>query len=93
MACEHAEDVGQSPLLVRELILQCVVMLLLQDAAREVLLDKVLDWLQGRRRAADPHDYCVAIAKSKNNRPKNSVQKKRHKLPTAGHLNIFPFLL
>lgn len=43
MAGEEAENVGQSSLGGRELILQCVVMLLLEDAARERLLDEVLD--------------------------------------------------
>lgn len=61
---ELAEDAGQSCLCVRQLILKSVVMLLLQDAAREGLLDEVLDWLQVRRRATDPHNHRVAVTKS-----------------------------
>lgn len=60
---ELAKDVGQSPLCVREMVLQCVVMLLLQDAAQEGPPDKVLYRLQFRRRATNPHNHRVAITK------------------------------
>lgn len=65
MPGELAEDVGQSPLCVREVILQSVVMRLLQDAAHEGLLDELLYRLQCRRRATDLHNHCVAITKSR----------------------------
>lgn len=65
MAGELAEDVGQSSLCVRQLILQSVVMLLFQDAARKGLLDKVLHRPQGGRRATDPHDHSVAVTESR----------------------------
>lgn len=58
---ELAENVGQSAPCVGQLVLQRVVMLLLQDAAGELLLDKVLHRLQHRRAAADPHDHRVAV--------------------------------
>lgn len=61
MVGELAENVGQSPLRVRQLILQRVVMLLLQDAVREVLLDEILHWLQHDGEPADPDDHHVAI--------------------------------
>lgn len=64
MAGELAENVGQSSLCVWELILECVVMLLLEDASWKGLLDEVLNWLQCRRRAADPHNHCVPVTKS-----------------------------
>ena len=63
MGGELTEDVGQSSLCVWELILQCVVMLLCQGAAWEGQLDKVLDRLQGRRRATNSHNHCVAVTK------------------------------
>ena len=66
VAGELAEDGGQSPLGAWQLILQRVVMLLLQDTAWEGLLDKVLDCPQGRRRATNPNNHCVAISKSSN---------------------------
>lgn len=65
MPGELAEDIGQSSLCVWKLILQCVVMLLFENAARKGLLDEVLDWLQCGRRATDPHNHSVAITKSK----------------------------
>lgn len=64
MPGELAENVGQRSWRVRELILQCVVMLLLQDAAWECLLDEILDCLQHKGRAADPDNQRVAITKS-----------------------------
>lgn len=67
---ELAENVGQGSLCVRELILQRVVMLLLQDAAREGLPHEVLDWLQLKRTAANPDDHCVAVTKPENKRQK-----------------------
>lgn len=63
MAGEVAEDVGQSSRCVWELIFQCVVMLLRQGASREGQLDKVLNWLQVRRRATNSYNHCVAIPK------------------------------
>lgn len=74
VAGELAEDVGQSPLCAWELILQRVVMLLLQDASWEGLLDKVFNWFQCWRRATNPHNHCVAITKS---RKKNKNEKKK----------------
>lgn len=60
---ELAEYVSQSSPCVRELVLQRVVMLLLQDAARELLLNEVFHRLQHDRTATDPHDDRVAVAK------------------------------
>lgn len=72
---ELAEDVGQSSLRVWELILQRVVMLLLQDAAREGLPDEVLHWLQIKRTAAHPDNHGVAVTKPKNRRQRRSERK------------------
>lgn len=63
LAGKLSENVGQGSRRVRELILQRVVMLLLQNAAWERLLDKILDWLQQSGRAADPDNHRVAITK------------------------------
>lgn len=71
---ELAENVGQSSLPVWELILQRVVMLLLQDAAREGLPDEVLHRLQIKRKAANPDNHCVAVTKPKNKRQKEVKQ-------------------
>lgn len=75
MAGELVENVGQSSRHVWELILQCVVMLLLQDASREGLLDEVLDWLQRKRTATNPDSHCIAITKPKNKRPSSQLGK------------------
>lgn len=67
VAGKLAEDAGQSPDCVWQLILQGVVVLLLQDAAREGLLDEILHWLQGRGGSPNPHDHRVAVAESATN--------------------------
>lgn len=77
MAGELAENVGQRSRRVWELILQCVVVLLLQDAAREGLLDEVLDWLQHKRTATNPDNHCVAITKPKSKRPSVWLKKEK----------------
>lgn len=64
IAGEVAEDAGQSSLCVWELVLECVVVFLLENAVWESQLDKVLDWFEGRRGAADTHNHRVAITKS-----------------------------
>lgn len=61
---EVAEDVGQSSWCIWKLVLEGVVVTLLENAAWECLLDKVLDRLKFRRRTGDPHDHRVAITKS-----------------------------
>lgn len=68
VAGELAENVGQRSLRARELILQRVVMLLLQDAALERLLDKVLHRFEHNRGAANPDNQRVAIAKPAHKR-------------------------
>lgn len=86
MPGELAEDIGQSSLCVWELILQRVVMLLFENAARKGLLDEVLDWLQCGRRATDPHNHSVAITKSKKKRGHYdtfSVRQKREEPQTS----------
>lgn len=69
MLGELSKYVGQSSLRVGELVLQRVVVLLLQDAAGERLLDEVLHWLQRSRIAAYSHDDCVAVAEPTNHNP------------------------
>lgn len=61
MLGELLEDVGQGSPCGRQLVLQHVVMLLLQDAAGERLPDKVLHRLQLHGTAADPQDQRVAV--------------------------------
>lgn len=76
LAGELCENVGQGSRRVRELILQRVVMLLLQNAAWERLLDKILDWLQLRGRAAHPDDHRVAVAKPVRGKMESSSESK-----------------
>lgn len=64
MVGEFIEDLGQGSLVIRELVLQRVVVLFLENAARESFLNKVFNWLQDRGTAADPHDQRVAVAES-----------------------------
>lgn len=58
---ELVEYEGQGSPCGRQLVLQRVVMLLLQDAAGERLLDEVLHRLQRDGTAADPQDQRVAV--------------------------------
>lgn len=68
MSGELAEDVGQSALTVGELVLQRVVVLLLQYATGEGLVDKLFHGAQSRGRAAHPHDHSVAVPEPGENR-------------------------
>lgn len=61
MCGELVEYVGQGAPCGRQLVLQRVVVLLLQDAAGEGLLDEVLHQLQVHRTASDPQDHRVAV--------------------------------
>ena len=68
MSGEMAKDAGQSALAVGELVLQRVVVLLLQYATGEGLVDKLLHGAQGGGRAAHPHDHSVAFSEPRKNR-------------------------
>lgn len=63
MLGELAEDASQSALCVRELVLQCVVVLLLEHAPGEAILHKLLHGLQSRGRSSHSHDHRVAVPK------------------------------
>lgn len=68
MSGELAEDADQSALAEGELVLQSVVVLLLQYATGEGLVDKLFHGAQSRGRAAHPHDHSVAVPKPRKTR-------------------------